>query len=62
MFAAHSWPRRGNKQIQEVMRTQRDTYANLNSGVLRRAHPTVARTPFATPSFGEKEKTRRKQG
>ena len=31
MFASHSWPRWGNARIQEVMRTQRDTYANLNN-------------------------------
>ena len=34
MFSAHSWPRWGNDRVQEVMRTQRDTYANLNNGVL----------------------------
>jgi alkyl sulfatase BDS1-like metallo-beta-lactamase superfamily hydrolase len=34
MFASHSWPRWGNERIQEVMRSQRDTYANLNNGVL----------------------------
>ena len=31
MFASHSWPRWGNARIQEVMRAQRDTYANLNN-------------------------------
>ena len=30
MFASHSWPRWGNDRIQEVLRTQRDAYANLN--------------------------------
>ena len=34
MFASHSWPRWGNDRIQEVMKGQRDTYANLNNGVL----------------------------
>jgi alkyl sulfatase BDS1-like metallo-beta-lactamase superfamily hydrolase len=41
MFAAHSWPRWGNDRIQEVMRTQRDTYANLNNGVLHLANQGV---------------------
>jgi alkyl sulfatase BDS1-like metallo-beta-lactamase superfamily hydrolase len=34
MFASHSWPRWGNARIQEVLRTQRDAYANLNNQVL----------------------------
>jgi alkyl sulfatase BDS1-like metallo-beta-lactamase superfamily hydrolase len=38
MFAAHSWPRWGNARIQEVMRTQRDTYANLNNQSLHYAN------------------------
>jgi alkyl sulfatase BDS1-like metallo-beta-lactamase superfamily hydrolase len=41
MFAAHSWPRWGNARIQEVMRTQRDTYAHLNNGVLHLANQGV---------------------
>jgi alkyl sulfatase BDS1-like metallo-beta-lactamase superfamily hydrolase len=41
MFAAHSWPRWGNDRIQEVMRGQRDTYANLNNGVLHLANQGV---------------------
>lgn len=41
MFSAHSWPRWGNERIQEVMRTQRDTYANLNNGVLHLANQGV---------------------
>ena len=41
MFASHSWPRWGNERIQEVMRTQRDTYANLNNGVLHLANKGV---------------------
>jgi alkyl sulfatase BDS1-like metallo-beta-lactamase superfamily hydrolase len=34
MFASHSWPRWGNARIQEVMRDQRDAYANLNNQTL----------------------------
>ncbi|MCU0232756.1 MAG: MBL fold metallo-hydrolase [Thermoanaerobaculales bacterium] len=34
MFASHSWPRWGNDRIQEVMRAQRDAYANLNNQTL----------------------------
>ncbi|WP_240336801.1 alkyl/aryl-sulfatase [Tropicibacter sp. Alg240-R139] len=41
MFASHSWPRFGNDRIQEVMRAQRDTYANLNNGVLNLANKGV---------------------
>ena len=38
MFASHSWPRWGNSRIQEVLRTQRDTYANLNNQTLHYAN------------------------
>jgi alkyl sulfatase BDS1-like metallo-beta-lactamase superfamily hydrolase len=41
MFASHSWPRWGNERIQEVMKGQRDTYANLNNGVLYLANQGV---------------------
>jgi alkyl sulfatase BDS1-like metallo-beta-lactamase superfamily hydrolase len=41
MFAAHSWPRWGNARIQEVMRTQRDIYANMNNDVLHLANQGV---------------------
>jgi alkyl sulfatase BDS1-like metallo-beta-lactamase superfamily hydrolase len=41
MFASHSWPRWGNDRIQEIMRAQRDTYANLNNGVLHLANQGV---------------------
>lgn len=41
MFAAHTWPRWGNERIQEVMRTQRDIYANLNNEVLFYANKGV---------------------
>ncbi|MBU3600049.1 MBL fold metallo-hydrolase [Polynucleobacter sp. 30F-ANTBAC] len=41
MFASHSWPRWGNGRIQEIMRTQRDTYAHLNNEVLHLANKGV---------------------
>jgi len=41
MFASHSWPRWGNERVLEVMRAQRDTYANLNNGVLHLANQGV---------------------
>ena len=41
MFASHHWPRWGNQRIQEVMRAQRDAYANLNNGVLHLANQGV---------------------
>lgn len=41
MFASHSWPRWGNERIQEVMRTQRDTYAHLHNEVLHLANKGV---------------------
>ena len=41
MFTAHNWPRFGNARIQEVMKGQRDTYANLNNGVLHLANQGV---------------------
>jgi alkyl sulfatase BDS1-like metallo-beta-lactamase superfamily hydrolase len=41
MFASHSWPRWGNDRIQEVLKGQRDTYANLNNGVLNHANKGV---------------------
>jgi alkyl sulfatase BDS1-like metallo-beta-lactamase superfamily hydrolase len=41
MFSAHSWPRFGNDRIKEVMRTQRDVYANLNNQVLHLANQGV---------------------
>jgi alkyl sulfatase BDS1-like metallo-beta-lactamase superfamily hydrolase len=34
MFASHHWPRWGNERIQEVLRGQRDLYANINNQVL----------------------------
>lgn len=41
MFASHSWPRWGNARIQEVMRVQRDAYANINNQVLHYANKGV---------------------
>lgn len=41
MLAAHNWPRWGNERIQEVMRAQRDAYANLNNQVLHLANQGV---------------------
>jgi alkyl sulfatase BDS1-like metallo-beta-lactamase superfamily hydrolase len=41
MFAAHNWPRWGNDRIQEVMRGQRDMYANMNNQVLHLANQGV---------------------
>ncbi len=38
MLASHNWPRWGNARIREVMRTQRDAYANLNNQVLHLAN------------------------
>jgi alkyl sulfatase BDS1-like metallo-beta-lactamase superfamily hydrolase len=41
MFSAHTWPRWGNERIQDIMRTQRDTYAHLNNYVLHLANQGV---------------------
>lgn len=41
MLASHNWPRWGNERIQEVMRAQRDAYANLNNQVLHLANKGV---------------------
>lgn len=41
IFASHSWPRWGNGRIQEVMRTQRDTYAHLHNEVMHLANEGV---------------------
>jgi alkyl sulfatase BDS1-like metallo-beta-lactamase superfamily hydrolase len=41
MFAAHHWPRWGNARIQEVLRAQRDLYANMNNQVLHYANQGV---------------------
>jgi alkyl sulfatase BDS1-like metallo-beta-lactamase superfamily hydrolase len=41
MFASHSWPRWGNDRITEVLRAQRDAYANLNNQALHYANRGV---------------------
>jgi len=41
MFASHSWPRWGKERIGEVLRGQRDMYANLNNQVLHLANSGV---------------------
>ena len=41
MISSHNWPRWGNERIQEVMRAQRDAYANLNNQVLHLANQGV---------------------
>ncbi len=41
MFASHHWPRWGNDRIQEVLRQQRDLYANMNNQVLHLANQGV---------------------
>lgn len=41
MFASHHWPRWGNPRIQEVLRAQRDLYANMNNQVLHLANQGV---------------------
>ena len=41
MFASHHWPRWGNERIQEVLRGQRDLYANMNNQVLHLANQGV---------------------
>jgi alkyl sulfatase BDS1-like metallo-beta-lactamase superfamily hydrolase len=41
MFASHHWPRWGNDRVQEVLRGQRDLYANMNNQVLHWANQGV---------------------
>ena len=41
LVTSHNWPRWGNARIQEVMRAQRDAYANLNNQVLFLANQGV---------------------
>jgi alkyl sulfatase BDS1-like metallo-beta-lactamase superfamily hydrolase len=41
MFASHHWPRWGNDRVQEVLRGQRDLYANMNNQVLHLANQGV---------------------
>jgi alkyl sulfatase BDS1-like metallo-beta-lactamase superfamily hydrolase len=41
MFASHHWPRWGSERIQEVLRGQRDLYANIHNQVLHLANQGV---------------------
>lgn len=41
LFASHSWPRWGNERIMEVLRAQRDLYANMHSQALHLANQGV---------------------
>ena len=41
LFASHHWPRWGNARVQEVLRAQRDLYANMNNQVLHLANQGV---------------------
>lgn len=41
MVASHNWPRWGNERVQEVLRAQRDAYANLNNQSLHLANQGV---------------------
>ena len=41
LFASHHWPRWGNERVQEVLRGQRDIYANMNNQVLHFANQGV---------------------
>lgn len=41
MFASHHWPRWGNERVQEVLRAQRDLYANMNNQSLHYANQGV---------------------
>ncbi len=41
LFASHSWPRWGNARVMEVLRSQRDLYANMNNQALHLANQGV---------------------
>jgi len=41
LFASHHWPRWGNKRVQEILRAQRDLYANMNNQSLHLANQGV---------------------
>jgi alkyl sulfatase BDS1-like metallo-beta-lactamase superfamily hydrolase len=41
MMAAHHWPRWGHERVREVLRGQRDLYANINNQVLHLANQGV---------------------
>ena len=46
LVSSHNWPRWGNVRIQEVMRAQRDAYANLNNQVLFLANQGVTTVSY----------------
>jgi len=54
MFGAHHWPRWGNARVREVLRDQRDMYANFNNQVLHYANQGVTinqiQNVYATPA------------
>jgi alkyl sulfatase BDS1-like metallo-beta-lactamase superfamily hydrolase len=64
MFASHHWPRWGNERIQEVLRGQRDLYANMNNQCLHyassrtgpraatTAHPSTTAEAWSIDSSG----------
>jgi alkyl sulfatase BDS1-like metallo-beta-lactamase superfamily hydrolase len=70
MFASHSWPRWGNARIQEVLRAQRDLYANMNNQVLHLANQGVTvneihnvyRSPPPSKTVGSTELSRLRGG
>jgi len=41
LFASHHWPRWGNARVQEILRGQRDLYANMNNQSLHYANQGV---------------------
>jgi alkyl sulfatase BDS1-like metallo-beta-lactamase superfamily hydrolase len=41
LFASHHWPRWGNDRVQEILRAQRDLYANINNQSLHLANQGV---------------------
>jgi alkyl sulfatase BDS1-like metallo-beta-lactamase superfamily hydrolase len=41
LFASHHWPRWGNDRVQEILRGQRDLYANMNNQSLHYANQGV---------------------
>lgn len=41
LIASHNWPRWGNERVQDIMRAQRDAYANLNNQVMFLANSGV---------------------
>jgi alkyl sulfatase BDS1-like metallo-beta-lactamase superfamily hydrolase len=63
MIASHHWPRWGNDRVQQVLRGQRDLYANINNQVLHLANQGVTinqiHNVYETPkSIGDQWYTR----